>query len=67
MRDLGLQLEQEIGVEVVIFGFGQLVSGEPPDRLEVVPQGEHLDVDRVAFAAVQAPGAAIALGRAVVG
>ena len=30
--DFGLELEQVIGIEVVIFGAGQIVAGEAADR-----------------------------------
>jgi len=62
MRDLGLQLEQEIRVEIVIFGLEQFVAREPADRLEIVPQGEHLDVDHVVLLPVQAPSRDIPFG-----
>src|SRR5436190_4172459 len=67
MSDFRLQLEQEIRVEVIIFGFGKLIPGEAPDRAEIIPQGEHLDMDDVALTAMKAPGAPIATGRAIVG
>ena len=53
MRNLGLQLEEEVGVEVVIFRFHEVVPGEAVDRLEIVPQGEHLDVDDIADMAIR--------------
>src|SRR5678816_3427208 len=67
MCNLGLQLEQEIGVEIVIFGFCELVAGKAADRFEIVPQREHLHMDDIAVAAVKTPGAAIAFRRAIVG
>ena len=67
MGDLGLHLEQEARIEIIIFGAGDVVAGKAADRRLVLPQGEHLDMDDVALLAMQAPGAAVALGRAIVG
>ena len=67
MQDLGFHFEQESRVEVVVFGLGQLVAREAPDRLQIVPQCKHLHVDDVALGPVQAPRTAIALDRAIVG
>ena len=49
--NLGFELEQELGIELVIFGLGELVAREAADRFMVIPEREHLDVDDVAVAA----------------
>ena len=67
MAYLRLQLEQEIRVEIIIFGEGQVVAREAPDRVEIGPQGEHLDMGDAVVPAEQAPGAAVAAGRAIIG
>ena len=54
---LRLHLEQIIRVEVIIFGLVEVVPGKAPDRREIVPQGEHLDMGDAIVAAEQAPGA----------
>src|ERR1044072_4351713 len=67
MPDRSLELEQVIGVEIVIFGEGHVVAGEAPDRRLVLPESEHLDMDDVAFGPVQAQRRDVAGRRAVVG
>src|SRR3954449_934220 len=67
VRHFRLQLEQEVGVEVIIFRPGEVTAGKPADGVEVIPQGEHLHMHDVALMPVQAPGTAIALGRSIVG
>ena len=59
VHDLGFHLEQEIGVEVVIFGLGELIAREAPDCVLALPEGEGLDVDDVTFPSVEAPGGEI--------
>src|SRR6185369_6567749 len=66
MHDLRFELEQEVGVEVVIFGHGQLVPGEGPDRVQVLPQAQRLDMDHIAVRAMEAPAVDVALGAAIV-
>ena len=62
MDQVGLKLEQVVGIERVILRLHEVFAGEAMDRVEVVPEGEHLDMDDIAFSTVQAPGSAIALG-----
>ena len=47
MRNLRLQLEQVIRIEVIIFRPKQIVASEAPDRRLVLPEREHLDMDHV--------------------
>ena len=60
-----LELEQVIGIEIVIFGNPCVLPGEAPDRLPVPPEGEHLDMDDVAEKAAVAAEKADDVGRKV--
>ena len=53
------QFNQERSVEIIILGELKMLARKPLDRVDVVPEREHLEVRNVAFHAVRTEGASV--------